>query len=425
MSKKPTIVIVGAGFAGINLAKNISSKDADVILLDRNNYHMFQPLLYQVATGGLEASNIAYPIRKIFRKKKGFEFRMTEVKKVEFDKNRIITPIGNIHYDYLVIATGSTNNFFGLDPIKDNFKSLKSVTQALEIRNTLMENLENLNVTYQDEIKDEIFNISIIGAGPAGVEIAGAIAEMKKNVLPKDFPTFDFTKMNIYLFEASSKVLAMMSPESSEAGLKYLEQLGVNVMLNSMVKDFDQHNVILDDGTKYKSKTAIWTAGVQAAPIAGFVKDELIAGKRIKVNDYNQSINYSNVFAIGDVSAHVTEEEPKGQPMLAQVAIQQGRLLGKNIIAHHRAQEMQSFEYDNKGIMATVGRNKAVAEIKKLKFKGFIAWFVWMAVHLMSLVGFRSKLMTLFDWTRSYFSYDRPLGAIIKSEDSIQHEPYV
>ena len=231
--------------------------------------------------------------------------------------------------------------------------------------------------------------------------------------------------MHIYLFEASSKVLGSMAPESSEAGLLYLQKLGVNVMLDSMVKDFDEHNVILNDGTKFKSKTAIWTAGVQAAPIAGFIKDELIAGNRIKVNDFNQVINYPNVFAIGDVSAHPTEESPKGLPMLAQVAIQQGRLLGHNIIAHHQGNQMKSFDYNNKGIMATVGRNKAVAEIQNFKFKGFPAWFVWMAVHLMSLVGFRSKAMAFFDWTRSYFNYDRPLGAIIKSEDNYQHEPYV
>lgn len=410
---KAKIVIVGGGFGGINLAKKLSSKDVEVVLIDKNNYHTFQPLLYQVATGGLEPSNIAYPIRRIFRNKKNVRFKMANVTNINLENNTLITNIGTITYDYLVIATGSTNNFFNFEPIKSDFLALKTVTEALDIRSSLMQSLEQLNTIDADNLKDKTINISVIGAGPAGVEVAGALAEMKKKVLPKDFPEFDFTKMHIYLFEAGDKVLAGMSSESSKASLEYLQKMGVKVMLNAMVKDFDKHKIYLDNGTEYESANVIWTAGVKAAPVEG-IPSKNLASNRIVVNEFNQFVDYPNAFAIGDVATHMTDKDPKGLPMLAQVAIQQAEHLAKNILRLTNNQTMVPFEYNNKGIMATVGRNKAVVDLPKFKFQGVLAWFVWMFVHLMSLVGFRNKLITFINWTQNYFSYDRPLGAIIR-----------
>jgi len=413
VTNRPKIVIIGAGFGGISLAKKLSKSEVEIVLIDKNNFHTFQPLLYQVATGGLEPSNIAYPVRRVFRDKPNVKFRMAEVKNADFEKNTLHTSIGEISYDYLVIATGSTNNFFNFAPIQNDFYSLKTVSEALNIRNTLMTNLELLNNISDEDLKDETVNISIVGAGPAGIEIAGALAEMKKKVLPKDFPEFDFSRMNIYLFEAADKVLASMSPKSSKAALEYLKGLDVSVMLNAKVQNFDKRKVYLEDGTVYKSSTVIWTAGVKAATIEGFTNENL-AGGRIKVNEFNQVNDYKNVFAIGDVATKIDTENPKGLPMLAQVAIQQGNHLSKNLIKLIENKPMKAFKYFNKGIMATIGRNKAVVELPQFEFRGRFAWFVWMFVHLMSLVGFRNKLITFVDWAHNYFSYDRPLGAIIR-----------
>ncbi|PCJ65626.1 MAG: FAD-dependent oxidoreductase [Bacteroidetes bacterium] len=414
MKNRPKVVIIGAGFGGISIAKKLSKENVDIILIDRNNYHMFQPLLYQVATGGLEPSNIAYPVRRVFRDRKNVKFRMAEVINVNTSDKVVNTNLFPIEYDYLIIATGSKNNFFNFDPISDHFHSLKTVTDALDIRNTLMQNLEKLNNVSDETTKDALLNISIIGAGPAGVEIAGALAEMRKKVLPRDFPEFDFNKMNIYLFEGGDRVLANMSQESSDVSLKYLTQLGVDVKLNALVKDFDGNTIELADGTTYKSSTAIWTAGVKAAPIGGIAPKYIAKADRILVNEYNQLLNNPDVFAIGDVAVHVNDADPQGLPMLAQVAIQQGEHLAKNIARLCSQKEMIPFDYNDKGIMATTGRNKAVVDLPRIKFQGVFAWFVWMFIHLMSLVGFRNKLITFIDWTQNYFNYDRPLGAIIR-----------
>lgn len=414
MSKQAKIVIVGAGFGGISLAKSLANKNVDVVLIDRNNYHTFQPLLYQVATGGLEPSNIAYPIRRIFRRRKNIHFRMAEVESVDYNENMIVTSTGMVPFDYLVVATGSTNNFFNFFPIKNSFKSLKTVSQALDIRNSLMQKLEKLTTSTDEDLKEESLNVSIIGAGPAGVEIAGALAEMKRKVLPKDFPEFDFSRMHVYLFEAGNRVLANMSTESSKASKKYLEEMGVNVVLNAKVKNYENNQIFLEDESTYKSSTVIWTAGVQASPLAGVPVEELVAGKRIKVNEFNQVTDHPNIFAIGDVAAHLDVKNPRGVPMLAQGAVQQGKHLAKNILRLEKNQELLPFVYKDKGVMATVGRNKAVVDLPRFKFQGFFAWFVWMFVHLMALVGFRNKIITFIDWAQNYFNSDRPLGAIIK-----------
>ncbi|MGB1206094.1 MAG: NAD(P)/FAD-dependent oxidoreductase [Chitinophagales bacterium] len=407
------VVIIGAGFGGLSLAKHLAHKNIDVLIIDKNNYHTFQPLLYQVATGGLEPDSIVYPIRRFLRGIKNIRFRMAEVTKIDQKNSALETNIGTITYDYLVIASGSTNNFFNFEPIKGKLLPLKGIVDALNIRSFLMQNLEKV-LTLNSEKQAGIVNVAIIGGGPAGLEVAGALAEMKKRVLPKDFPEFDFDNMHIYLFEAADKLLGTMSSESSNASLKYIKELGVEVMLNAKVQRFDGHTVFLENGNTFQTETVIWTAGVKGATIKGLDKTNLVAGNRIGVNDYNQVLETANVFAIGDIAAKIDETNPKGLPMLAQVAIQQGKHLAHNLLRLQENKSMQTFKYHNKGTMATIGKNKAVVDLPKWKFQGRFAWFVWMFIHLISLIGFRNKIVTLVDWIQNYISYDRPLGIIIR-----------
>lgn len=411
MNKK--IVVIGAGFAGLAIVKSLVKIDLEVLLIDKHNYHTFQPLLYQVATGGLEPSNIAYPVRRIFRGKQGFEFRMAEVVSIDAPNNTLETSIGNFSYDYLVIATGSANNYFNFEATKEKLLSLKSVNDALDIRSKLMQNIEKASAIEDETLQEELASFSIIGAGPSGIEMAGAIAEMKNRVLPRDFPHFDFSKMKIYLFEAADKVLLTMSEESSKHGLKYLKDLGVEVRLNAKVKTYDGHRLELEDGSSVSSNMVIWTAGVKGNPIKG-LENQLVSGDRIAINEFNQVEGFSNIFAIGDVAACKDKEHPKGLPMLAQVAMQHGDHLANNIARLLKGKAMIPFKYNDKGTMATVGKNKAVVDLPNYSFQGVLAWFVWMLVHIAALVGFRNKLITLIDWGSNYINYDRPLGAIIR-----------
>ncbi|MCA9735102.1 NAD(P)/FAD-dependent oxidoreductase [candidate division KSB1 bacterium] len=413
MSKKPKLIIVGAGFGGIALAKRLKNKPVDVLLLDKNNYHTFQPLLYQVATAGLEPGSIAYPIRRILRKFPNIQFRMAEVHAVDTASQKLETSIGALDYDYLVIATGSTNNFFSLQSKSQLLMPLKSVPDAINIRSLLLQNLEHALTMPDRESKQEAINIAIAGGGPTGLELAGALAEMKKYVLPKEFPELDTKRMQIHLFEASDKLLAHMSKESSTASLKYLKSLGVQVKVATKVKDFDGQKVILDNGNEFHTNTLIWTAGVKANPIAGLESTTIVGANRIAVDPYNRVLNYQNIFAIGDVAAFKDANFPNGLPMLAPVAMQQGKHLAQNILTALQGLEMQPFIYNNKGTMATIGRNKAVVDFIKIKFQGTFAWFIWLFVHLMSLVSFRNKLVTLIDWIHNYVSYDRPHDIII------------
>ncbi|MEZ4918131.1 MAG: NAD(P)/FAD-dependent oxidoreductase [Saprospiraceae bacterium] len=412
--KQPRVLIVGAGFGGIELARKLNKSPFEVLLLDRNNYHMFQPLLYQVATGGLEPDSVAYPVRRIFRGNKNVKFRMAEVQSVEPEAKRVQTSIGPLEYDYLVIATGSTNNYFNFEPVKESLLTLKSVTEALDIRSYLMQSLEKALAGLSRKGTHQPVNIAIIGGGPAGIELAGALAEMRRYVLPKDFPEIDFEDMKISLFEAVPRLLAAMSEESSEASQKYLEKMGVQVHLNTRVKEYDGKKLFLEDGSVFESSLVIWTAGVKGAPIQGLTEGNMVGGNRISINAYNQVEPYTNIFAIGDVSSKQDEENPRGLPMLAQVAIQQGRLTAKNLRLLHEGKALIPFEYNNKGVMATIGRNKAVVDLPHFRFQGVFAWFVWMFIHLISLAGFRNKLVTLIDWAQNYFNYDRPLGLIIR-----------
>ena len=413
-NNNPKIVIIGAGFGGIAIAKAFKNKKVNVLLIDKHNYHNFQPLMYQVATGGLEPDSIAYPVRRIFRKNENITFRMAEVTSLDQKKNQLLTSIGPVPYDFLVIATGSQNNFFDFEPVKDKLLTLKSIPDALNMRSFIFQNLEKALANTEGEPLEEIMNIAIIGGGPAGIELAGALAEMKRYVLPKDFPDLDLSKMSINLYEAESKLLSAMSEQASAKSLEYLQNLGVQVHLKTLVKGYDGSTIILADGTSFLTKTVIWTAGVKGAPIEGLANENMIRGNRISVDEFNRVLNTTNVFAIGDVAAHMDSKNPKGLPMLAPVAQRQGEQLARNILNLINNQPLQPFVYHDKGVMATVGRKKAVVDLPKWKFHGTFAWIVWMLIHIMSLVGYRNKVVAFMDWMSNYFTYDRPLGLIIR-----------
>lgn len=414
MDKKHKIIIVGAGFGGVTLAKRLKNRNVEILLIDQNNYHNFQPLMYQIATGGLEPYSIAYPVRRIFRDRKNVRFRMTKVKSVNRTKKQIRTSVGTFNYDYLIIATGSKTNFYDFDSIKKILFPLKSIPDALNMRSFIFQNLEKSLTKQADESLEEILNIAIVGGGPAGIELAGALAEMKQYVIPKDFPDLDISKLSINLYQSSPKLLKAMSDEASQKSLAYLQKLGVNVFLNSRVTNYDGDELSLSDGSSFQTDTLIWTAGVIGSPIKGLPKNAITRGSRILVDAYNKVLNADSIFAIGDVASHITEENPRGLPMLAPVAKQQGILLAKNIMRLINEKEAIPFEYKNKGVMATIGRKKAVVDLTKWKFQGSFAWFLWMFVHIFSLVGFRNKFVAFFDWLANYLTYDKPLGLILR-----------
>lgn len=412
--QKPRIVIVGAGFGGIELAKALRKAAAEVLLIDRNNYHNFQPLMYQVATGGLEPDSIAYPVRRIFRRFPNVSCRMAEVGRVDWECNRLFTSIGTISYDYLVLATGSRTNYFNFEPVKDRLLTLKGLPDALNIRSYVYQNLEKAIANYSGEPLEEIMNVAIVGGGPAGIELAGALAEMKRHVIPRDFPDLDTDKMSINLYQAGDRVLNAMSVEASDKALAYLKEMGVNVKLNARVASYEADEVLLEDGTRFPTDTVLWTAGVQGAPLEGLPAGCLRKGGRIGVDGYNRVEGLDRVFAIGDVASCETAENPRGLPMLAPVAQQQGRHLAHNLKALLQKKQPTPFVYKDRGSMATVGRVRAVVDLPHWKFQGSFAWFIWMGVHIYSLVGFRNKLSALYHWAFNYLSYDRPLGLIIR-----------
>jgi NADH dehydrogenase len=414
MDKRQKVVIIGAGFGGIAMAKSFKNKNVGVMLIDQNNYHNFQPLMYQIATGGLEPYSIAYPVRRIFRGYRNVRFRMATVESVNTRSKTLKTSIGDFSFDYLIIATGSQTNFFNLEPIKTELFTLKSIPDALNIRNFIFQNLEKALAKPKDEMLDEILSIAIVGGGPAGIEIAGALAEMKKYVIPKDFPDLDVSKMRINLYEANDRLLKVMSEEASAKSLEYLKQMGINVNLNSRINSYLNDKLSDTKGNIFYTDTVIWTAGVKGAPIEGLPKESIISGDRILVDQFNQVLNTDSIFAIGDVAACLTEDNPRGLPMLAPVAQQQGKLLAKNICRKINNKPMYPFDYKDRGTMATIGRKKAVVDLPHWKFQGGFAWFVWMFVHIMSLVGHRNKVFALLNWATNYFTYDKPLGLIIR-----------
>ncbi len=411
---KKRVVIIGGGFAGIAFARKLANTNYQIVLLDRNNYHQFQPLLYQVSTSALEANAISFPFRKIFQHHHNTVVRVCEVLEIITHENYIKTDIGDISYDYLVLAMGTTNNFFGNQHIAERALSMKSVSEALLIRNTLLENLDQSVITQDEDEKNGLLTIVIVGGGPTGTEIAGTLAEMKNHTLPKDYPEIDFDRMKIHLVEGSPHVLNSMATVSQGKAQEYLDKLGVETRVNTQVKDFDGKFVYLGDNTTIRSNTLIWAAGVTGNKILGIHANLIGKGNRVLVDSGLKVIDLPNVYAMGDIALLQTENSPTGHPQLAAVASQQGSFLAKNFLNMMKGQPLKSFHFKNKGIMATVGRNKAVVELPFLNFQGFFAWLTWMVVHLILTLGVKNKMIIFINWFWSYLTYDQSLRLIIK-----------
>lgn len=408
-SPHPRIVVVGGGFAGLELIRKLKNQPFQVVLIDRNNYFTFQPLLYQVATAGLELASVVYPFRRILRRNDNVHFRLAEVTKVDPESHTLSTSIGAISYDYLVLATGSRPVFFGLPP--ERLITMKTTEDALYMRNTVLTEFERAVNVASNEEQERLINLVIVGGGPTGVELAGAFAEMRKYVLPRDYPDIDLDRMKIYLVEGLDRLLPAMSEQASRGARKFLEKMGVSVRLNQMIKEYDGEKVQMGEEV-IPTHNLIWTAGVQANRPDGLSDQIDTKSNRMVVDRVNRVVGYNDIYAIGDVAAMVSEAYPTGHPQLAPVAIQQGKHLAKNLVKLQRGQAADYFTYQDKGTLATVGRNKAVADLPFGKTQGTIAWFLWMLIHLLTLVGFRNKLITLVNWMYGYFRYDRALRII-------------
>ncbi|MDB2462634.1 NAD(P)/FAD-dependent oxidoreductase [Algibacter sp.] len=411
----PRIVIIGGGFAGIALARKLSKQEVQVVLLDKNNYHTFQPLLYQVSTGGLEPDSIAYPIRKILKDFPNFYFRLADVEEIDTQKNKVKTNIGNLKFDYLVVASGSTTNFFGNTEVEKYSMAMKTIPQSLDLRSLILENFEDALLTNDLNERNALMNFVIVGGGPTGVELAGALAEIKKGILPKDYPDLDTRLAQIHIVQSSDCILKGMSAQASAKAEDFLEKLGVNVWKNVRVTNYDGKTVTTNTDLTFETATLVWAAGVKGATIKGLDAQELITrGNRLLVNEFNQIQGYSHLFAIGDIACLVSEDFPHGFPMMAQPAIQQGDQLGDNILKLIENQPMTPFSYTDKGAMATIGRNKAVVDLKRWKFQGVFAWYVWMFVHLFFLIGFRNRMVVFVNWVYNYVRFDREARLIIR-----------
>jgi NADH dehydrogenase len=413
-NNKKRIIIVGGGFGGLRLANKLKNSGMQVVLIDKNNYHQFQPLIYQVASAGVEPSSISFPFRKLFQKRKNFFYRMAEVRAIFPDKKIIQTSIGKAEYDYLVFAAGTTTNFYGNEHIQEEAMPMKTVSEAMGLRNAILANLERSITCANDVERQELLNVVIVGGGATGVEIAGALSEMKKFVIPNDYPDLDKSLVNIYLIEASNRLLSGMSTETSAKSEEFLRRMGVNILLNKKVIDYKDHKVMLEDGSEIATRTFIWVSGVGGVQIGNMDKSFLGRGNRIKVDAYNRVPGMDGVFAIGDQCIQTADKDyPNGHPQLAQVAIQQGNLLAKNLCRIEKGKPLQPFHYKNLGSMATIGRNKAVAEFSKIKMQGWFAWVMWLVVHLRSILGVRNKVIVLLNWVWNYFTYNQSLRMIV------------
>lgn len=412
-------IIIGGGFAGLKIARKLSNTRYQVVLIDKNNFHQFQPLFYQVATASLEPSAISFPFRRVFQDKKNVHFRIARLQGVDTVHKLIKTDIGELDYDYLMICTGAITNYFGLDNIEKNALPMKSTGEALTIRNTILENYEKALNTNDKLEQESLLNIVIVGGGPTGVELAGAIAEMKKYVLPKDYPELDFNLMKIYLFEASASLLSSMSEFSSRKSHQYLENLLVNVRINTAVKDFDGSMVYLENET-IPSKTLLWAAGISSKQIPGFPENIYAHGNRIKVDRYNHVDGLDGVFALGDVAYMEEEAYPKGHPQVAQAALQQASNFVKNLKRLENNQTPNKFKYKDLGSLATIGRNLAVADFPFIKLGGFIAWMLWLFVHIMSIVGVKNRLNIFINWAWNYLTYDQTLRLLLKPKPRVK-----
>jgi NADH dehydrogenase len=424
---KPRIIIIGGGFGGIEVVKALRGFKAQVVLFDKYNHHLFQPLLYQVATSGLETSSIVAPFRKMFGSQNDFYFRLGEVKKIDPAENSIETSIGRVKYDYLVLASGATTNFFGMAELEKNASCMKTIIDATKLRNKIIRSMEYALLAEEKAAMKSLMNFVIVGGGPTGVELAGALSELKRNVFPRDYKELDLAEMQIHLVESSPRLLNGMSEQASAKAFAFLTEMGVQVHLHTAVKAYDGEEVLLGTGEKLFSRSLVWAAGVKGNPVEGLDAALFTKSNRVMVDQYNRIKGYENIFAIGDVALMEGDEKfPKGHPQMAPAAQQQGKLVAQNIINLIAKKTLRPFSYFDKGSMATVGRHKAVVDMRGgIRFQGAFAWYVWMFVHLMSLVGFRNRVFTFFSWMWSYFSYDRSNRLIIgrNEEKSILEEP--
>ncbi len=418
------VVIAGAGFGGLRLARQLNNKAGfEVTLVDRFNYHQFQPLFYQVATAGLDASNISFPLRKVFQRSKNVRIRLAEIRQIQPEQQQLLTDNEVIPYDVLVLAMGAGTNFFGNAQLEEHAFPMKSTVEALQLRYRILQNLENaLTVSDPAELQ-RLMNIVVVGGGPTGVELAGALAEMKQYVLPKEYPELDFSRMHIWLLEGSGKTLSTMSEQSSARSLKYLVKLGVKVKTNTLVKDYDGKTVLLAEGQEpIPSATVIWAAGIKGNVPEGIDKNMIARGNRIKTDRYCRVIGQSNVYVIGDLACMETPDYPQGHPMVAPVAMQMADLVAGNLKLLERKSKkgnQYEFVYPDKGSMATVGRNLAVVDIPKPKMRlgGFIAWMIWMGLHLMLILGVKNRFFVFCNWLYNYVTYDQNLRLIFREFD--------
>ncbi len=414
---KKRVVIVGAGFAGLEIAQRLSKRpDLQIVLLDKNNYHQFQPLFYQVAMAGIEPSSISFPLRKIFQSCKNVHIRVTEVNKVVPERKVIDTHLGEIAYDELVIATGADTNYYGMKEIEKRAIPMKSVAEALSLRNRILQNFEDALTSEIPEERIALMNVVVVGGGPTGVELAGTLAEMKRFILPKDYPDLNFESMQIFLLEGLDQVLAAMSDEASVKACEYLKNLGVTIHTGQMVTEFDGKQVITKQGLRIATTNLVWAAGVKASVLKGFASETIGPGGRLKVNEFSQVEGHPDVYALGDVALMSGDKKhPKGHPQLAQPAIQQAKNLARNMKRIQEGKSPEPFRYRDLGTMATVGRNLAVVDLPFWKFQGFFAWLTWMFVHLISIVGVRNRIVVFINWLWNYITYDQSLRLIIKS----------
>jgi NADH dehydrogenase len=413
METKTKIIVVGGGFAGIQLVENLDEQLFEIVLIDKINHHQFQPLFYQVATSQLEPSSISFPLRYIFKGKKNVQIRLAEVLNIDNDSKKINTSIGSFEFDYLVLALGCKTNFFGNTNIEKYAYTLKSTSDAIDIRNHILNIFEKI-ISASEEEKQSLLNLVIVGAGPTGVELAGAFAEIKKDILPNDYPGIDFSKFNIMLIEGSENTLNNMSEEAKSTSYKYLKDLGVEIRTQTFVQDYNGEVLTLKSGEVINTKTVIWAAGVTANLIEGLNLAQYVAGNRLKVNRINQVIGYEHVFAIGDLAYMETPKYPKAHPQVANVAINQAKTLAQNFKHLMNKTSFNDFEYKDLGSMATIGRNKAVVDLPFIKLKGYFAWLIWMFLHLMLILSVKNKIIIFINWAWAYITKDTSLRLILK-----------
>ncbi|MBV2227208.1 NAD(P)/FAD-dependent oxidoreductase [Sphingobacterium mizutaii] len=421
----PRVIIIGAGFGGVELARQLKNKEVEVLLIDRNNYHTFQPLMYQVATGTLASDSISFPLRKMFKNQKNFRFRLAEVLSIDSKNKMVHTSVADYDYDYLVIATGATSNFFGNKQVEKYALPMKNIIEALNIRSYLLQNLEEAVLRKNASDRERYLNFVVVGGGPTGVELSGAIAEYQQHMLKKDYPELSTYEMKVFLVEGTGKILGALSEKSSRDAERYLHELGVKTILNTVVTDYDGNTVTLSSGEQIPTKTVIWGAGVMGQMPEGINPEIIQRGNRIKTNEQCIVDGEEVVYAIGDVSAMISEENPRGLPGVAPVAQQQGKYVAKHILNKLNNQETENFKYFDKGSMATVGRNRAVVDMGNLHLKGFIAWMTWMFVHLVSIFGFRNRLVTFVNWSIKFLTKNSGIRLIIHKYIRPQSEPTV